>query len=93
MSERPVEEVGKARFRRLLYGYQRSALGSIAPAYLSLPTEVEGQKYEFKPVPLVARGVDYHQPWSGYAPKCTLEDQEDCKYYPCLLYTSDAADE
>ena len=82
MSERPVEEEGKARFQRLLYGYQRSVSGAVAPAHLSTPTEVEGQEYEFKPVPLVSGGVDYHQPWSGYAPKCTLEDQEDCKYYP-----------
>ncbi|MFA7373969.1 MAG: nucleoside deaminase [Methanothrix soehngenii] len=82
MSERPVEEEGKARFQRLLYGYQRSVSGAVAPAHLSTPTEVAGQEYEFKPVPLVSGGVDYHQPWSGYAPKCTLEDQEDCKYYP-----------
>jgi len=82
MSGRPVEEEGKARFQRLLYGYQRSVSGAVAPAHLSTPTEVEGQEYEFKPVPLVSGGVDYHQPWSGYAPKCTLEDQEDCKYYP-----------
>jgi tRNA(Arg) A34 adenosine deaminase TadA len=82
MSERTAEGEGKARFRRLLYGYQRSALGSIAPARLSQPREVEGEKFAFRPVPVNDRGRDYHQPWSGYTPKCTLEDQEDCKYYP-----------
>ena len=82
MSEQPVEGKGEARFRRLLYGYQRSAPGSIAPARLSQPREVEGEKYEFRPLPVNDRGGDYHQPWSGYAPQCTLEDQEVCKYYP-----------
>lgn len=82
MSERLAEEESKARFRKLLYGYQRSASGSIAPARLSTPIEVEGEGFAFRPVPIQDSGADYHQPWSGYAPKCTLEDQEDCKYYP-----------
>ncbi len=82
MSKWLADGEGKARFQRLLYGYRRSMSGTYSPAHLSNPIEVEGEIFAFKPVPVSERGADHHQPWSGYAPKCTLEDQEKCKYYP-----------
>ncbi len=82
MPERLDEEEGKARFHKLLHGRGRSMSTAISPAHLSSPREVEGEEYAFKPTPLDNRGVDYHQPWSGYSPKCTLENREECRYYP-----------
>ena len=82
MSEWLADGEGKTRFHRLLHGYRRSMSTAISPARLSTPVEVKGEKYAFKPAPLDKSGLDYHQPWSGFAPRCTLEDQEECKYYP-----------
>jgi len=82
MSEWLADREGKDRFHRLLHGYRRSMSIANSSAHLSKPIGVEGEKYAFKPVPIIVRGVDYHQPWSGYSPKCTLEDQDECKYYP-----------
>lgn len=80
MSDKVAERVGMVRFKRLLYGYQRSS--AFAPPHLSMPREMDGQRFEFEPIPVIDRGADRHQPWNGYVPKCTLEDYEDCKYFP-----------
>jgi|ETNmetMinimDraft_26_1059896.scaffolds.fasta_scaffold03413_2 tRNA(Arg) A34 adenosine deaminase TadA len=43
-------------------------------AYGGIPAAIEGSHPELL--------SDYIQPWSGYIPECTLEDQENCKHFP-----------
>jgi tRNA(Arg) A34 adenosine deaminase TadA len=50
--------------------------------YFSDPVEIVGELYSFKPIPLDTREKDYHQPWSGFDPACTLEDKDDCRSFP-----------
>jgi guanine deaminase len=67
--------------QKLHKGYQRSASVSVAP-YLAPPIEVTGQTFDFKPIPIDTITADYHQPWDGFVPPCTLKAQGDCQYYP-----------
>ncbi|UCH96544.1 MAG: nucleoside deaminase [Candidatus Aminicenantes bacterium] len=47
------------------------------------PIPVSGEKYHGPPPSLVIEDTTkYIQPWSGFVPKCTLENHEDCKYFP-----------
>ena len=68
-------------FRKLHQGYQRSGKGTHAP-YLAKPVEVHGKKFTFKPVDIDTSAPDYHQPWDGFEPACTLEKKQDCKFFP-----------
>ena len=67
--------------RNLDKGYGRPRGVSASP-YLAPPVEVTGKTFVFKPVPIDTSAADYHQPWDGYVPPCTLEAQSDCQYYP-----------
>jgi tRNA(Arg) A34 adenosine deaminase TadA len=52
----------------------------VAP-YLSEPVSVVDKNifYEFPPIHTER---DNYQQWDGYAPACTLENSDECKYYP-----------
>jgi guanine deaminase len=47
--------------------------------HLSQPNDVGGEKLSVSRVPVEAGGT---QPWNGFNPKCTLEDHDQCKYFP-----------
>lgn len=81
MSNRESEREAKAIFQKLHQGYRRFS-GVYALPYLAPPIDVIGQTFDFKPVHIIPGELDHHQPWDGYAPPCTLEQQDDCKYYP-----------
>ncbi|HBF33186.1 TPA: nucleoside deaminase [Candidatus Sumerlaeota bacterium] len=68
-------------FQKLHQGYSRSSSVSSAP-YLAPPIEGTGQIFTFTPVPIDSSASDYHQPWDGYVPSCTLTTQTDCQYFP-----------
>jgi guanine deaminase len=50
--------------------------------YLSPPIEVTGQTFNFIPIPVDPTATDYHQPWDGFVPPCTLDSQNDCQFFP-----------
>jgi tRNA(Arg) A34 adenosine deaminase TadA len=81
MPDEVCEREGKAKFQKMLHGYQRFSSTHALP-YLAPPIEVEGQTFVFKPVPIITSVLGYHQPWDGYVPPCTLGRQEDCEYFP-----------
>jgi len=66
--------------QKLLRGYRQFNV-SAAP-YLSPPVDVAGQTFSFSPISIDTSATDYHQPWDGYVPPCTLEAQDECQYFP-----------
>lgn len=50
--------------------------------YFALPVEVRERKFTFAPVPVNTDAPDYHQPWSGYDPPCTLKTRGECAPFP-----------
>lgn len=68
-------------FQKLHQGFRRSASASVAP-YLTPPIGVTGQTFVFKPIPIDTSASDYHQPWNGFVPPCTLTTHNDCQYVP-----------
>ncbi|HPW73817.1 MAG: nucleoside deaminase [Methanothrix sp.] len=82
MSERQAKGGGEGRPPGRLHSSGSSMSSAPSPARLSPPVDVGRERFEFKPVPVASRVIEYRQPWSGYTPLCTLEDQEECRYYP-----------
>ncbi len=68
-------------FDNLLQGYKHAGNVSAAP-YFAPPIDVAGEIFSFKPVFIDTGTPGYRQPWDGYVPDCTLDNQEDCKYFP-----------
>ena len=53
------------------------------PQYTHTKAFEVGEKYQGIPAPLGKRPLSgYLQPWSGYVPECTLEDQSRCDFVP-----------
>ena len=53
------------------------------PVYFNKPVECTNEAYEGIPSELtIDNPADYIQPWSGFEPECTLEDQNTCKHLP-----------
>ena len=68
-------------FKKLLHGYRHEGNRSAEP-YLAPPVDGEGKVFSFTPVSIDTSDPDYHQPWDGYVPDCTLENQDNCRYFP-----------
>lgn len=62
-------------------GDQRRGRSPAAP-YVAPPVEVTGETFTFTPVPIDTSGSDYHQPWNGFTPPCTLKSQDNCQHLP-----------
>lgn len=67
-------------FKKLHANYQNYQ-HKIKEPYLSQPLEVTDQEFLIKPVP-IAETTNSYQIWNGYVPVCTLDNQDDCKYFP-----------
>ena len=67
--------------RKLHLGYQYSKNAS-GISQLTPPIEVDGKGFKFNPAPINTSTSNYHQPWDGYVPVCTLATQSDCQYFP-----------
>jgi guanine deaminase len=50
--------------------------------YLSDPIEISGERFSFTPDFIDMNQANYQQPWNGFAPACTLENQNDSEALP-----------
>ena len=68
-------------YKKLHINYQ-NRIHKARPPYLSEPIDGRGEVYQLTKKPIDSNNPNYHQPWNGYVPDCTLSNKEDCDYFP-----------